>query len=91
MQGIVTKFIPPTDTNGPRVMAKCDAGKVVSDWPKCDVLVNNHIEAAKALIKKLSWDDPEYGKAVVVGSLPERSSRWAYSFNFQTPETTVLL
>lgn len=55
MQAIQTKYIPPTNTLGSRVSAKCSAGRIVVAWDYSLNPDENHKAAARALIIKLHW------------------------------------
>lgn len=66
MQAITTRFIPPTNTRGTRVAARCDAGRVVIAWDDAMDVPENHDRAARALLVKLGWRD-----AYLRGSSPD--------------------
>jgi len=59
MQAITTTYKGPTDHNGSRVIAKCDAGRVVVGWDHALNVIDNHKAAARALIDKLGWNAAE--------------------------------
>ncbi len=73
---IVTRFIGPTDTKGPRVSATARPGRcrVIVGWDHRKEELNNHEAAMRALVKKMDWDDGEY----VSGQLPDGS--WAHCY-----------
>lgn len=56
MQAIETKFISPTNLKGSRISARCESGRVIVDWDHALDAKQNHINAAKHLLKKLGWD-----------------------------------
>jgi hypothetical protein len=56
MQAITTTYKGPTDHNGARVIAKCDAGRVVVSWDHGLDVADNHKRAADILIRKIGWD-----------------------------------
>ena len=55
MQAIITKYIPCTNTRGSRIQAKCEAKTIYFSYDHSLNVENNHIAAAKELIKKLDW------------------------------------
>jgi len=55
-QAIVTKYLGPTNHRGSRVKATADAGSVTLSWDHALNSDANHIEAAKALARKLGWE-----------------------------------
>ena len=55
MQAIITKYIPCTNTRGSRIQAKCEAKTIYFSYDHSLSVENNHIAAAKELIKKLNW------------------------------------
>lgn len=64
MQAITVKYLPATNHRGSRLKAECEAGSLTIDYPH----ELNHSDvwqaAADALVKKLGWTDPNYGKLV---------------------------
>lgn len=54
-QAIVTKFIAPTNTKGPRVKAWCNAGKLTMPWIDSLNIEENHRFVAVQLWGKLKW------------------------------------
>src|SRR5262245_58644364 len=54
-QAIVTRYRGPTDHRGSRVIARCEAGRLVWDWDHSLDAVGNHHAAAEALAKRLGW------------------------------------
>lgn len=77
MQAIETTYCGPTDHRGSRVIAKCEAGRVVVEWDYALNSDENHRAAAEALSAKLGWDQGWHGK-MVSGGLPGRG--WAHVF-----------
>ena len=59
-QAIETKYLGPTDHRGSRVRAKCQAGSVTLSWDHALDTVANHAAAARALIRKLGWDNRDW-------------------------------
>jgi hypothetical protein len=70
MQAIITKFLGPTNSKGPRVKARCDAGSITVNWVGSYGSDTNHFMAAKALAEKLGWTGDSYG-SLLGGSLPD--------------------
>jgi len=56
MQLIFTKFLPPTNTKGPRIKAyrRGDVSVTVAFNYEADQR-DNHLSAARALMKKIGW------------------------------------
>lgn len=69
MQGIHTKFLGPTDTRDPRIVARCNAGRIVVPWNSNSEVFDNHAEAARQLCIKLGWTRKYYG-SLYGASLP---------------------
>jgi hypothetical protein len=67
MQAIVTTFLGPTNTKGSRVVAKCDAKRIVFAWDHGRGTTENHEAAARILLSVLGWDKRN---RLVSGSLP---------------------
>lgn len=66
MQAIVTKFIPPTDHRGSRVVARAESGlKLVWDWDHRSDVEENHRAAAIALCRKFGWLGPRHLKSQI--------------------------
>lgn len=65
MQAIVTKYLPPTNHKGARVVAKAAAGRLVVHWDHSLNVADNHAAAARALVEKLGW-----GGRWIAGGLP---------------------
>jgi hypothetical protein len=56
MQAIITKFVSPTNTAGPRIKATCEAGSVTVPYPhELGEGAKAHALAAMALVRKLGW------------------------------------
>jgi hypothetical protein len=68
MQAIQTRYHGPTDHNGSRITARCDAGRVTVPYDHALGLPENHDAAADALIRKLGWTG-----RYVSGALPDGS------------------
>ena len=94
MQAIVTKFIPPTNKIGPRYQARCQARTIYVSQRDADGPVENHRNAARALVYGMGWSD--YG-TWIAGGLPDGSTVWVCNeprsllqFNLkQQPDDTV--
>lgn len=56
MQAIQTKYVCPTNTQGSRVRAVCQAKSIVVLWDNSLNIEDNHIRAAKKLCEKLGWN-----------------------------------
>lgn len=54
-QAIQTTYRGPTDHRGSRIIARCDAGRVVVPWDHAIGVGENHEAAARALASKLGW------------------------------------
>ena len=78
MQAIITKYFGPTNSRGSRIKAQCAAGSVTIDYPYELSGMYCHAQAAKALIKKLGWNDAHYG-GLLGGQLP--SGEYVFVFN----------
>lgn len=82
-QAIVTRFMGPTNYNGSRVLARCDAKRVVVPWSYELDTEANHLVAARTLALQLGWlegDPPWYLDG---GSLPIPG--WDYAFILLPP------
>lgn len=66
MQAIVTNYFGPTDTQGSKIIARCDAGRVTVTVDGCSIR-DAHKEAVAALCARVGWDG-----AWRIGSLPGR-------------------
>jgi hypothetical protein len=67
MQAIETKYLGPTNHKGARIVAKCDAGRVVVSYDHALGIYGNHEAAAKALLRKLEWTGRWVGGGVAGG------------------------
>lgn len=78
-KAIETKYLGPTDYQGPRVKAKCDAGSLTLPWDHTLDVDDNHITVASRLAIKLGWlgsRDPFV--KLVGGSLPQSPAGYAF-------------
>ncbi len=70
-QAIVVSYHGPTNHNGARLIAKCDAGRITVHWDHGRDRGENYRAAASALCKKLggapSWDP----RRMVGGWIPD--------------------
>lgn len=64
MQAIQTTFKGPTNTRGSKIIAKCDAGKIVVPYDHALSSEGNHKAAADQLRIKLGWVNSYYGDLV---------------------------
>ncbi len=75
MQAIETRYHGPTNNNGSRISARCDAGRIIVGWDHALDTAQNHAAAAKALATKLGW--LTHG-LWVGGSLPGNHTGYAF-------------
>jgi hypothetical protein len=54
-QAITTSYRGPTDRTGSRVVARCDAKRIVVAWDHSLDIGENHAAAAIALMERLGW------------------------------------
>lgn len=54
-QAILTRFLPCTDHKPSRIVAECQALRIVLSWEDSWDVLPNHEQAAKALIDRLGW------------------------------------
>lgn len=74
LQAITTKYLGPTNHRGSRIVAQCNAKRIVVEWDDSLDVAENHTRAAQNLATQLGWDGPWHG-----GALPESNSH-AYCF-----------
>lgn len=74
MQAITTKFLPATNHQGSRILAKCQAKRITVPWDHALDEQANHEAAARQLATKLGW--LSYGQWIG-GALPDDSG-YAY-------------
>lgn len=55
-QAIVTKYLPPTDFKGARIVAKAQAGQKTYAWNHALDAADNHISAAKLFADFWGWE-----------------------------------
>ncbi len=79
MQAIVTKFVGATNHQGSRIIAKCQAKRMVVPWDHSLDVQANHEAAARALAQKLGW--LSYGQWIG-GAMPDDSG---YCYVCATP------
>ena len=65
MQAITTKYLGPTNTQGARIKATCEAGSITIPYPHELSGQDVHAAAAMALVRKLGWGD--YPKSWIAG------------------------
>lgn len=61
MQAIRTKFYGPTNWKGSRIIASCEAGKLVMPYNYKLDHYENHATAAAMLAARLDWQQTRYG------------------------------
>lgn len=71
MQAIQTKYHGPTNSNGSRYSARCDAGRVTIPMEYGMNSDKNHAAACEALLKKLGWVGEYVG-----ATLPDQTWAW---------------
>ncbi len=71
MQAIHTTYKAPTDTRGSKIIAKCDAKKIILSWDYDLGVEDNHRAAAEELVRRLEWNTPNYGR-LISGALPNQ-------------------
>lgn len=72
MQTIITKFLPPTNTRGARIKAKCWLTDITIAYPVAEVN-EAHKLAAEVLITKLKMTTDIDWKIVASGETPDGS------------------
>ena len=55
LQAITVRFRGPTNHNGARLIARCEAGRLTVGWDYALNHEDNHIQAAMALAKRFGW------------------------------------
>lgn len=73
MQAIETKYIGPTDTKGARIMARCDAKRIVRSVDHSLNIEDRHGHVASELIHILGW----HGHWVC-GAVPSNSMGYVF-------------
>jgi len=68
-QAIATKYLGPTNHRGSRIVATCEAGRLVVPLDYALNTVQNHAAAAIALARKLGWLDGPYAGTPVIGGV----------------------
>lgn len=72
MQTIITKYLCPTNVRGARIKATAQAGSITLSWDYALDAEGNHKAACTALVAKLDWTHPNYGKTIC-GQNPDGS------------------
>lgn len=62
-QAIATKFVGPSNVRGSRVIASCDAKRIIVSWNHSQSADDNHIAAARKLASELGWSGNWHGGA----------------------------
>lgn len=81
MQAIQTKYLGPTNNRPGRILAKCDAGKLVTSWDHDYDVQGNHELACAALRKTLdrrNGGGSAWACQFASGSLPDGSYAHVY-------------
>lgn len=68
MQAIITKYIGASATKPSRIKASCSAGSITISYSYDLDVEGCHTQAANALVKKLGWDEPGYGRLICGGT-----------------------
>lgn len=71
-QAITTAYHGPTNTNGARVSAKAEAGRIVAHWDHALSDNQNHCEAARRFAEKLGWS------GLWIGGAPAKFSGYCF-------------
>jgi hypothetical protein len=74
MQAIETRWLGPTDTKGSRIVARCDARRLVVSWDHGQSQEQNHRDAARKLIRELGW----FG-AWSIGTVPSLPNSYVHT------------
>lgn len=61
MQAIKTKYHGPTNSKGSRIIASCEAGKLVMPYIYALSNFENHKSAAAKLAARLKWEEARVG------------------------------
>lgn len=88
MQAIQTRFLGPTNHRDARVVAQCQAGRIVVAWDSSTGVEENHALAARALAIKLGWTRKYYG-AMYGGGLPNETG-YAFVFVNDNPSRNLI-
>lgn len=75
VQGIVTKYMGPTNTRGSRIKARAWAGSVTVPYVSGLSIEQNHRDAAEALARKYEWT----GQMAQGGSPDERGYLFVFT------------
>ena len=67
-QAIETKFVGPTNSKGSRIVAKCQAGRIIVQYDYALNVDQNHERAADRLASRLGWIGDGYGHLIGGGS-----------------------
>lgn len=63
-QSILTQYRGPTNSNGSRILASCDAGRIVMPYRHELSIEGNHAAAADLLVARLGWSGTWTGGAL---------------------------
>ena len=67
MQAITVRFRGPTNHNGARLIARCEAGRLTVGWDYALNREENYTQAAMALVHKLGWVNRKWAYASLPG------------------------
>ena len=73
MQAIETRYIGPSNVKGARIVARCDAKRIIVGWDHSLNSEDNHRAAARKLILQLGW----HGRWVS-GAIPSLPSGYVH-------------
>jgi hypothetical protein len=76
-QAIETKWQGPTNTKGSRIVARCDARRLVVSWDHSLNVVENHRAAAEKLAASLGWQNDD--TRMVGGGLGGNGYVWVFA------------
>ncbi len=82
MQAITVRFRGPTNHNGARLIARCEAGRLTVGWDYALNHEDNYVQAASALVQKLGWANREWTHA----SLPGENAGYVFVPVFRREE-----
>ena len=77
-QGIETKYLNPSDTQGARMKATCLAGSIIIGFDHALSLAENHAKVAQHLVEKLGWHETERTCDLVGGQLKSANYAWIF-------------
>ena len=84
MQTIITRYLGPTNYKPSRIVAQCEAGRIIVSWKHGESVQNNHRAACEALRAKLGWTVTAGYPAMLGGE-----TRAGYVWVFTSEQTTT--